>query len=158
MCLSNPTPPLLNLKANELCIHWSGILLGLMSFLRVQQTSTSRWVLIGLLLDCSNVSCRLSLPWTTCWQSKQNLQTSETVWCVWSDFLRNTKNWKEKARFVFLPFLRTGEVVTVDSDRWCPLIVGRLPKDTGMPKAWPVSHPTPTPGLQGDTHMNTCDE
>lgn len=157
MCLSNPSPPLLHLKANELYIHWSWILLGLLSFLRIQQTSTSRWMLIGLLLDCSNVSCRLSLPWTTCWQSKQNLQTSETVWCVWSDFLRNTKNWKEKARFVFLPFFVDWEGSHRGQWQVCPLIVGRLPKDTGMPKAWPVSHPTPTHGLQGDVHMNTCD-
>lgn len=145
MCLSNPTPPLLNLKANELCIHWSWILLGLLCFLRVQQTSTFRWVLIGLLLDCSNVSCRLSLPWTTCWQSKQNLQTSETVWCVWSDFLRNTKDWKEKPRFVcvFLPFLWTWKVVAVASDRHAHSLSKGGQRTQECPKPGPSGTPLP---------------
>lgn len=146
MCLSNPTPPLLNLKANELYIHWFWILLGLSSFLRVQQTSTSRWVLTGLFLDCSNVSCRLSLPWTTCWQNKQNLQTSGTVWCVWSDFLRNTKNWKEKARFVFLPFfLWTGKVVTVDSDRYAHSLSEGCQRTQECPKLGLSVTPLPPP-------------
>lgn len=61
--------------------------------------------------------------------------------------LKEHKKLEGEGQVCFLLFLWTGKEVAVDSDRSCPLIiVGRLLKDTGMPKSYLFSHHTATPG------------
>lgn len=65
--------------------------------------------------------------------------------------LKEHKKLEEKGQvcfFFFLLFLWTGKVVAVDSDRSCPFIVGRLPKDMNA-QTLPFQSPHSTPGPYG---------
>ena len=57
--------------------------------------------------------------------------------------LKEHKKLEGKGQVCFFLFLWTGKEIAGNSERSCPLmIVGRLLKDTGMPKSYLSSHHT----------------